>query len=498
MMDGEGGIIGVADQEDKQKRRFSIRRKLRPRLDKEDVTVVDTDVARRAVLATAIGNAMEWFDFGIYSYLAVTIGKVFFPELTGGVQLIYTFATFAVAFLVRPLGGLFFGMLGDRIGRKKVLAITLILMALATLSIGLIPSYASIGATATILLLIARLVQGFSTGGEYAGAMTFIAESTPDKKRGVMASGLEVGTLAGYIAGAGLVTLLTFMLGEKAMVEWGWRIPFIIAAPLGFIGYYLRNHLEETPAFEALEEAREEESDYVSMKEIVVSYWKTLLIGMIVVFFYNVVNYMVLSYMPSHLSAVLGYGETKGLLLIVIVMVIMIPIVILMGYFGDRVGAKRIVQAGLIGLIFLSAPAFWLIGSGDIWRVFLGLMLLAVFSSTFQGTMPSLLPSLFYTEVRYGALAITYNVSASLFGGTTPLLVSWLINATDNRNMPAYYMIFAAVVGMIVVTYFVKDTSGKSLRGSPPAVEEKQEIKEVLEEPEEALWWREEKDKGNS
>src|SRR5699024_10752276 len=142
------------------------------------------------------------------------------------------------------------------------------------------------------------------------------------------------------------------------------------------------------------------------------------------------------------------------------------------------------------GLIFLSAPAFWLIGSGDLWRVFLGLMLLAVFSSTFQGTMPSLLPSLFYTEVRYGALAITYNVSASLFGGTTPLLVSWLINATDNRNMPVYYMIFAAVVGMIVVTYFVKDTSGKSLRGSPPAVEEKQEIKEVLEEPEEALWWR--------
>src|SRR5690606_5797280 len=129
-------------------------------------------------------------------------------------------------------------MLGDRIGRKKVLAITLILMALATLSIGLIPSYASIGATATILLLIARLVQGFSTGGEYAGAMTFIAESTPDKKRGVMASGLEVGTLAGYIAGAGLVTLLTFMWGQKTMVEWGWRIPFIIAAPLGFIGYY--------------------------------------------------------------------------------------------------------------------------------------------------------------------------------------------------------------------------------------------------------------------
>lgn len=263
---------------------------------------------------------------------------------------------------------------------------------------------------------------------------------------------------------------------------------------LGLIGFYLRNHLEETPAFEAMEEAREE-NEPISIKEIFVSYWKTLVIGMVVVFFYNVVNYMVLSYMPSHLSAVLGYGETKGLLLIVIVMVIMIPIVILMGYFGDRIGAKRIVQGGLIGLIFLSLPSFWLIGNGAVGYVFLGLMMLAVFSSTFQGSMPSLLPSLFYTEVRYGALAITYNISASIFGGTTPLLVSWLINRTKDQLVPAYYLIFAGVVGMIVVTYFVKDTSGKSLRGSPPAVAGEHEIEEVLEEPEEALWWREEKDK---
>lgn len=469
------------------------KRRSKQRLDEKDITVVDPQVAKKAVVATALGNAMEWFDFGIYSYLAVTMGKVFFPEMSSGVQLIYAFATFAVAFLARPLGGFLFGMLGDRWGRKRVLAITLILMAVSTLSIGLIPSYASIGSIATFLLLLARLVQGFSTGGEYAGAMTFIAESTPDKKRGVMASGLEVGTLIGYVAGSGLVTLLTFVLGTETMLDWGWRIPFWIAAPLGLIGFYLRNRLEETPAFEAMEETREE-NNHISIKEILTSYWKTLLIGMIVVFFYNVVNYMVLSYMPSHLSAVLGYGETKGLLLIVIVMVIMIPIVILMGYFGDRLGAKRIVQGGLIGVILLSLPAFWLIGSGSTGYVFLGLMMLAIFSSTFQGSMPSLLPSLFYTEVRYGALAITYNISASIFGGTTPLLVSWLINWTKSHLVPAYYLIFAGVVGIVVVTYFVKDTSGKSLRGSPPAVAGEHEIQEVLEEPEEALWWREEKE----
>ncbi|WP_085524349.1 MFS transporter [Tuberibacillus sp. Marseille-P3662] len=483
----------MAEKSNNKKRsRLSFKKKSKQTLHKDDVTVVDTQVAKKAVVGTAVGNAMEWFDFGIYSYLAATIGQVFFPELSGPVQLIYSFATFAVAFLVRPIGGMFFGMLGDRLGRKKVLAMTLTLMALSTLSIGLIPSYASIGATATILLLVARLVQGFSTGGEYAGAMTFIAESTPDKRRGVLSSGLEMGTLIGYIAGSGIVTLLTFILGSDTMVDWGWRIPFFIAAPIGFVGFWLRNRLEETPAFEAMEESRDD-NEHVSMKDILVYHRKPLLIGLIVVFFYNVVNYMVLSYMPSHLSAVLGYGETKGLLLILIVMVLMVPIVLMMGYFGDRIGAKRIIQGGLIGLILLSIPAFLLIGSGNTLLVFFGVMLLAIFSSSFQGTMPSLLPSLFFTEVRYGALAITYNISASVFGGTTPLLVSWLINAMSNRMVPAYYLIFASLIGIMVVTYLVKDTSGKPLRGSMPAVAEKEDIEEVIEEPEEALWWEEEK-----
>lgn len=478
-------------QEKKNTKRRLTKRK--EKLHKDDITIVDTKLARKAVVATALGNAMEWFDFGIYSYLAVTLGKVFFPEMTGSMQLVYTFATFAVAFIVRPIGGMFFGMLGDRLGRKKILAITLVMMALATLSIGLIPSYQSIGTAASILLLLARLVQGFSTGGEYSGAMTFIAESTPDKKRGVLSSGLEVGTLLGYIAGSGIVTLLTFILGSDKMLDWGWRIPFLIAAPIGLVGLYLRSHLEETPAFEAMEKAKELDTKQVSMKDIFLYHKKPLLIGMILVFFYNVVDYMVLSYMPSHLSSVLGYGDTKGLLLILIVMFIMIPIVLMMGYFSDRIGSKKIIQGGLIGLIILSIPSFLLIGNGNNWSVFFGLLILATFLASFQGTMPSLLPSLFFTDVRYGALAITYNVSASLFGGTTPLVVAGLINATSSHLVPAYYMMAACLIGIVVVYFFVKDPSGKPLRGSPPAVEAKHEIHEVLEDPEEALWWEKEK-----
>ncbi|WP_245799271.1 MFS transporter [Virgibacillus siamensis] len=462
-------------------------------LHKDDVTVVDTEVAKKSVVATAIGNAMEWFDFGIYSYLAVILGALFFPEFSGPLQLVFSFATFAVAFLVRPFGGLFFGMLGDRLGRKRILAITLIIMAFATLSIGLIPTYSSIGITAPILLLAARLVQGFSAGGEYSGAMTFIAESTADKKRGFLSSGLEVGTLVGYITGAGIVTLLTFVLGSETMHDWGWRIPFFIAAPIGIIGFYLRSNLEETPAFESKTEEAGNEDRKASLKNIFVYHRRSLLIGLGLVSFYNTVYYVILTYMPSHLNAVLGYGDTKGLLLILVVMVIMIPFVLTAGYFSDRIGNKRIIMFGLSGMIILSVPSFLLIGSGNNWLVFLGLLILGALLASFQGVMPSLLPSLFFTEVRYGSLAITYNVATSVFGGTAPLVVSWLISATMTRLVPAYYIIFASIVGILIVAFFVVETSGKSLRGQPPAVEEKDEIKDVLEDPEEALWWTDEK-----
>ncbi len=182
---------------------------------------------KRAVGAAALGNAMEWFDFGVYSYLAVIIGKVFFPDANNAIQLIATFGTFAAAFLVRPLGGMVFGPLGDRIGRQKVLAITMIMMSIGTFCIGIIPSYASIGIMAPILLLVARLVQGFSTGGEYGGAATFIAEYSTDKHRGFMGSFLEFGTLGGYLLGACLVTVMTSVISSEAMMSWGWRVPFL-------------------------------------------------------------------------------------------------------------------------------------------------------------------------------------------------------------------------------------------------------------------------------
>lgn len=458
------------------------------KLKKEDITIVDTKIARKSMMGTSLGNAMEWFDFGIYSYLAVTMGKVFFPEIDPSFQLIYAFATFAVAFIARPIGGLFFGMMGDRLGRKKVLAITLIMMSIATLSIGLIPSYSSIGTAAPILLLIARLVQGFSTGGEYAGAMTFIAESTSDKKRGFMASGLEVGTLAGFSAGAGVVTLFTFLLGDETMLEWGWRIPFFIAAPLGLIGFYFRNRLEETPAFEAMMKV-EEERNPASLKEILIHHWKPLLICIGIVLFYNTMSYMVLTYMPSYLSNELGYGEEKGLFLILIVMIAMIPFVLAFGYWSDRIGRNLIIKGALIGTIILSIPVLIMVGNGNSYAALLGLFIIGILLSAFQGALPATLPSLFFTKVRYGSLAITYNISTSIFGGTTPLIVAWLVSFTKNKMVPAYYLMAVCIIGLTIVALFVKETAGRSLRGSAPAIEDPSEIEEILNNPDKALWW---------
>jgi MFS transporter, MHS family, proline/betaine transporter len=203
-------------------------------------------------------------------------------------------------------------------------------------------------------------------------------------------------------------------------------------------------------------------------------------------------DYMVLSYMPAYLTQELGYGETKGLVLTLIVMLIMMPIILAMGYLSDRIGRNRIINGALIGVIVLSVPAFMMIGNGNNYMVFFGLLLLGALLAAFQGTLPATLPSLFFTKVRYGSLAITYNISTSLFGGTTPLIVSWLISITKNSMIPAYYLMAVCLFGLIIVAFFVKETAGRSLRGSTPAVEDPSEIEEILKNPDKAFWWEEE------
>ncbi|MDQ8727220.1 MFS transporter [Bradyrhizobium sp. LHD-71] len=430
--------------------------------------VVDEQEVKRAVRATAMGNAMEWFDFGIYSYLAVVLGKVFFPG-SGDQSLIYSLATFSIAFLVRPIGGFVFGMLGDRIGRRGVLAATIIMMAVATFSIGLIPSYASIGIWAPILLSVARLVQGFSTGGEYSGACTFVTEFAPDRQRGFLASFLEVGTISGFVAGAALVTGLTAALGDAAMESWGWRVPFLIAGPLGIIGLYLRLRLSETPAFAKMGRQAHARSGGSRLHEIVIEHRRAFLLCMGVVLALNVTNYLVLTYMPNYLSQTLGYDTTHSLFLALLTMLVMLVAIPFVGRLGDRIGRRPVLMAACVSYLVLSLPALWLLQQGYIVAILAGLLILGLCQTLFIGTTPSTLPAMFPTAIRYGGLSIAYNVSASLFGGTAPLVAEWLVRTTGNDYMPAYYAMLAALIGLLAVL-LMRETSGQPLEGSAPTI----------------------------
>ncbi|WP_461000145.1 MFS transporter [Streptomonospora sediminis] len=448
--------------------------------------VAEHRTTRRAVLAAALGNATEWYDFGVYSYLAVVIGAVFYPSQTPAVQLIATFTTFAAAFLIRPVGGMFFGPLGDRIGRKRVLAVTMLMMAAGTSAIGLIPSFDTIGIAAPVLLLTARLVQGFSTGGEYGGAATFVAEYAPDRRRGFLASWLEFGTVSGYVSGALLVTVLSTLLGDDAMLAWGWRVPFLVALPLGAVGLYLRLRLQDTPMFgtaaaygpaadSAAATGRSTAGTGDSGKRpgqfraTIVEQWRSLLLCVGLVLVFNVNNYMTTSYMPTYLSAELGYSATHGLLMALAAMVLMLVAVTGVGRLSDRFGRRPVLMSGSICSIVLALPAFWLLQLGSAAGVLLGMAVLALVLVHFSGTAPASLPAFFPTRVRYGALAIAFNVSVAVFGGTTPLVAEALVDATGNPYAPALQLMAAGAVGAVTVA-LMRETANRPLPGARASV----------------------------
>jgi len=456
----------------------------------DDVTVTEPSVIRRAIGAAAIGNVTEWYDFGVYAYFEPTIKEVFFADLPDAMGTIATFGLFAVAFLVRPFGGLFFGPLADRIGRNRVLATTMIMMALGTFAIGCIPSEASIGILAPILLLVARLVQGFSTGGEYGNAMTFIAEYAPDRRRGFLGSWLEFGTFTGYLMGAIAVTIAGAALSDDQLLAWGWRIPFFVALPLGAVGVYLRTRLADTPAFVALEkesEDREKENRAGHELKEIAGLWRFMLVCMGLVLAWNVTNYMLTSYMPTYVTATMpdmqggsGVSETTSQVLQIVVMVVALVTIPVLGRLSDRIGRKPIVWVGAIGLVVLSFPSILLIRAQTGVSVFLGLLIMGLLLICFSATMPSTLPSLFPTEVRGGGLSIAFNVSVSLFAGTTSVVVGALVSATGDLNWPAYYLVIAGLIGAVSI-WFTQESNGRSLWGSPPAAASHEEATELAD-----------------
>ncbi|WP_044335852.1 MFS transporter [Sphingomonas hengshuiensis] len=398
-----------------------------------------------------MGNATEWFDYGIYAYGVTYIAAALFPGETEQATL-FALATFAISFLVRPLGGLFWGPLGDRYGRKSVLAITILMMSAATVGVGLIPSYATIGVWAPVLLVALRMIQGFSTGGEYGGAATFMAEYAPDDKRGLCGSFLEFGTLAGFSLGALLMLGFSLLLGEAAMHDWAWRIPFLVAGPMGLVGMYLRSRMEDTPIFREIEaQGAREPAASTELRHLLTRYWRPLLEMSGLVVALNVVNYTLLSYMPTYLQRRLGLSGDEAL------------VVPFAGALSDRVGRKPLWWFSLTGLFVLVVPLYLLMATGLVGAI-VGFALLGLLYVPQLATISATFPAMFPTHVRFAGFAIAYNVSTSLFGGTAPAFNSWLIGATGNELMPAFVMMAACAVGAVALR-FTPETAGQSLRG---------------------------------
>ncbi len=423
----------------------------------------DQKTLRRAIGASAIGNMTEWFDYGVYAYTAVYIGDAFFPSENEAASTLGSLLVFAVSFLIRPLGGMVWGPLGDRLGRQKVLATTILMMAAATFCVGLLPGYATLGILAPIGLILLRMIQGFSTGGEYGGAATFMAEYAPDHKRGRFGSFLEFGTLAGFTLGAALVLCTELAVGADNMAEWGWRLPFLVAAPMGLIGLYLRSKLEDTPVFrEAAAEGKIDKHTKTHLKDLG-KYWKPLVLLMGLVVTLNIANYTLLAYMPTYLEGEIGLSSRASLILIIIGQTAMMLFVPFFGAWSDKVGRKTLWWISIVGLFVLSIPLFMLMGQGFVPAI-IAFAILGLLYVPQLSTISAMFPAMFPTHVRYAGFAIAYNISTSLFGGTAPAVNQALISSTGDKLMPAYYLMAACVVGAVAL-YFVPETRACSIRG---------------------------------
>jgi len=416
---------------------------------------------RKVLLATGVGHFVEWFDFGLYGTLAAIIGMQFFHADSPGVALLSSFAVFGAGFIMRPLGGLYFGSLGDRVGRQKVLATVILLTSGATFVMGLLPTFHQIGVTATVLLVITRLVQGFAAGGESSGATTYLAEYAPNDRRGYFTCWIDNFGFMAFVAGSGLVFILTASLGETAMNNWGWRIPFLVAGPLGWVGLYLRQHLEDSPEFKAVAQSGKTESK--PLRAAVTKAWGALLFCVGFVVLKAVGHWTLQTFMPGYLSTELHFSKLNAYAITTIGLFGIAVLVPFMGWLSDKYGRKPLMLAGCAGFILFSYPAMMVMAQGNMLSAVLAMLLLGAFIAAFDGACSAAMAELFPTSVRYGGLSIAYNFAVAFFGGITPWFSVWLIGATGDRFSPAYYVMGAALITFLTVLK-AKETAGKPLK----------------------------------
>lgn len=396
-----------------------------------------------------IGNVMEYYDFIVYAFLASTLGRQFFQG-DGVAGLLASFATFGVGFLARPLGGLIIGRLADKHGRRLALQITIFGMAIGTIGIGLLPTYAAIGIAAPVMLVVLRLIQGLAAGGEWGSAAAFIVESAPAARRGFYGGLGQASIASATLLSSVVVGIVTSLFTTQQMDEWAWRVPFLLGSILLPVGIYMRRNLAETPAFTALQAQPAAQAPANEPSPLVMmgrSFGMTII--------NTVAYYVMLSYMPTFLTKHAGLTQAQALTSNSIALVVLVVTTPFFGTLSDRIGRKPLLLACCAGFAFLSYPLFHLILNGPSMPVILTVQIIFnLFIAAFSGAGPATICELFPTRSRTMMLSVSYGLAVAIFGGFAPFIATWLIEVTGSPISPVYYVIGAAIVSGIVISRF--------------------------------------------
>jgi MFS transporter, MHS family, proline/betaine transporter len=420
---------------------------------------------RRALVAACIGNVVEWYDFALYGAFATVLARTYFPSADTQASLLAAFAVFSTAFIVRPVGALLLGRLGDRRGRRQVLATAIILMSVATAGVGVLPGYRSIGLLAPVLLVLLRVAQGLSAGGEASAASAFVVEYAPARRRGWYGGWIWATFGLGLGAGIGAAALLTWRLPPATLASGGWRLAFLVAVPVGLVGLYLRLRLDETPRFRAVQRAQAVAQR--PLREAIRAYPGRMLVGFALVAAASLSFNTFFIFLPSHLATELGIPLPRALAGALLGMAVMVALSPALGHLSDRVGRKPLLVAATLSLLGLTVPIYLLIHEGGPVGLPLGYLLVGVVLSGF--VLPTLLSELFPTRMRSSALSITYGVASALFGGSAPLVQALLVRRAGNPLVPAFYATAVALVAAVGALR-LPETAFRPLDADEPSV----------------------------
>ncbi|NMM93628.1 MFS transporter [Bifidobacterium sp. DSM 109957] len=417
----------------------------------------EQSMVRKVAVSSFLGNFIEWFDYASYSYFATTIALVFFPTGNHTVAMLQTFGVFALSFILRPIGALFWGSYGDKKGRKAALAHSILFMSGASFLIGCLPSYAQIGVGAPILLLVLRMIQGFSASGEYAGAATFLGEYAPTNRRGIYCSLIPASTSIGLLAGSFLATMMSTHLTQSAMVGWGWRIPFLMAGPLGLVVLYIRSKLADSPVYQSMSEALDTKQSAVEggffapLKELFSKHFKALAISFGACMLNAVGFYAVLTYLPTYLSDTVGMDVAQSGTITTVCLVSYVFMVFFMGHISDKFGRKKVLIGACVAFIALTVPAFLILNTASFVPVLIVELAMCLTLTANDGTLSSYLTETFPTSVRFTGFAFSFNLANAIFGGTSAFVATGLIALTGSSIAPAWYMVVVAAIALVAM-----------------------------------------------